>query len=102
MANLVMCAKLGRELPAIDDATAEGRQALKMAQLLGGPEFRDRVKAGISQEAWGLWKNHMMMVINEYRLDATSDDSNKVLREQMEAFFFGNAAAIPNYVPPKA
>ena len=40
------------------------------------------------------------MVINEFRLDATSDASNAVLREQMEAFLFGPGGNVPGYKPP--
>ena len=99
--RMVHCAKLGRELPGLDESTPEGGRALRMAQLIGGPTMRQRVHDQVSAEAWNLWKERMLMVINEYRLDPTSDSSNAVLREHMEAFLFGNAAEIPNYVPPK-
>ena len=96
----VPCAKLGRELPGLDESNPEGKRALKMAQLLGGPELRQRVRDHISAEAWNLWKDHMLMVVNEYRLDPTSDASNPVLREHLEAFLFGEGKQVPNYVPP--
>jgi Fe-S cluster biosynthesis and repair protein YggX len=98
---MVQCAKLGRELPGIDESTPEGGRALRMAQLIGGPALRQRVLEHISAEAWNLWKDHMLMVINEFRLDPTSDSSNAILKEHLEAFLFGVAAEIPNYVPPK-
>lgn len=98
----VQCAKLGQELPALDPSTSEGRAALKMAQLLGGPEMRQRVQEQISRDAWRMWKDHMMMVINEFRLDATSDEANPILREHMEAFLFGQGREIPGYWPPPA
>lgn len=97
----VHCAKLGRELPALDEAAPEGREALKLALLLGGPAFRQRVLDHVSVEAWKMWKDHMRMVINEFRLDPTSAASNAVLREQMEAFLFGPGSHVPGYVPPK-
>ncbi len=86
--RMVKCVKLGRELPGLDESTPQGSQALKMAGLLGGPELRRRISESISAEAWELWTDRMRMVINEYHLDPTSDDSNAVLREQMEAFLF--------------
>lgn len=98
----VQCAKLGRELPAIDETTPEGRSALKMAQLLGGVEMRERVQREISADAWRLWKDRMLMVINEYRLDPSSDEANRVLGEHMEAFLFGDSKDIPGYVPPSS
>jgi Fe-S cluster biosynthesis and repair protein YggX len=98
-ARMVNCAKLGRELPGIDESTPEGSQALRMCLLLGGPALRDRVRDQISAEGWREWKDHMMRVVNEFRLDATSDGSNEILRAQMEDFFFGAGAYVPNYVP---
>ncbi len=99
--RMVVCAKLGKELPGLDESTPDGDQALRMALLLGGPELRQRVHDTISAEAWGLWKERMIMVINEYHVDPTSDASNPVLREHLEAFLFGRAQDIPDYVPPK-
>lgn len=100
--RMVQCAKLGKELPGLDESTADGRQALKLAQLIGGSELRERVQNHISADAWKLWKDHMLMVINEFRLDPTSDASNPVLKEHMVEFLFGHGREIPNYVPPGA
>jgi Fe-S cluster biosynthesis and repair protein YggX len=100
-AKTVKCAKLGQELPGLDESTPDGSQALRMALLFGGREFQTRVRESISAQAWKMWTDHMRMVINEFRLDATSDQSNQILKEQMEAFLFGRAADVPNYVPPK-
>jgi Fe-S cluster biosynthesis and repair protein YggX len=99
-ARTVKCAKLGRDLPALDEETPPGRQALKMALLLGGPEMQRRVREHVSAEAWKLWTEFMLMVINDYRLDPTSPDSNAVLAKQMEAFLFGESEQIPGYTPP--
>lgn len=100
--RVVKCVKLGRELPGIDESTPEGRKALKMALLLGGPEARQRVYDSVSMEAWNMWKDHMIMVMNEFRLDATSEASNAILNEHMQAFFFGTARQIPGYKPKDA
>lgn len=99
-AMLVHCKKLGRELPGLDPDTPEGGQAVRMALLLGGPDLRRRVVEQISAEAWRMWLDHMRMVINEFRLDPTSDESNAILRDHLEGFLFGAAKQIPNYVPP--
>ena len=96
----VHCAKLGRDLPGLDETTSDGRAALKLALLIGGRETQQRIREHISADAWKLWKDHMLMVINEYRLDATSDESNAVLKEHMEAFLFGAGKDVPGYVPP--
>lgn len=99
-AKNIMCAKLKQELPGLDESTPEGDQALKMALLVGGREMRDRVREHISAKAWSMWKDHMVMIFNEYRLDPMSDESNKVLKRHMEPFFFGEEQKIDNYVPP--
>jgi Fe-S cluster biosynthesis and repair protein YggX len=99
--RMITCAKLKQELPAIDPASPTGQQALKLALLLGGRELQQRIANEVSQEAWRLWTEHMLMVINEFRLDPTADESNRILGQQMQAFFFGEAARPPGYVPPK-
>jgi Fe-S cluster biosynthesis and repair protein YggX len=98
--RMVLCAKFGRELPGLDESTPEGERALRMAQLLGGPELRQRVHDHVSAEAWALWTDFMRMVINEYHLDPTSEASNAILREHMEGFLFGAGGELPNYTPP--
>ncbi|MBP7747513.1 MAG: Fe(2+)-trafficking protein [Phycisphaerae bacterium] len=99
-ARTVHCAKLNRDLPGLDDTTPDGARALKMATLLGGPDLRQRIYEHVSAEAWGMWKDYMLMVINEYRLDPTSDASNALLREHLEAFLFGQGKQIAKYTPP--
>ncbi len=100
-AKTVKCAKLKQELPGLDPDTPEGDRALKMVLLIGGPELRQRVQGSVSAKAWAMWTDHMLMVVNEYQLDPTSDEANKVLKPHMEAFFFGEQASIPGYVPPQ-
>jgi Fe-S cluster biosynthesis and repair protein YggX len=100
-AKTVKCAKLKQELPGIDPDTPEGDRALRMALLIGGPEMQQRVRESISARAWEMWTDHMLMVVNEFRLDPTSDEANRVLKPHMEAFLFGDPTQIPGYVPPE-
>jgi Fe-S cluster biosynthesis and repair protein YggX len=100
-AKTVKCAKLGQELPGIDETTPAGAQALRMCRLLGGTELALRIQESISAQAWQMWSDHMRMIINEYRLDPTSDEANQILRQHLEDFFFGRPRDIPNYVPPE-
>ena len=99
-AKLVKCAKLGAELPGLDESTPDGSQALRMVLLIGGPALQQRVREHISAQAWEMWKGQMLMIMNEYRLDPASDQANEILKTYMEAFFFGEEPKIPNYVPP--
>jgi len=96
----IRCVKLGRDLPAIDPDTPKGNQSSKVALLIGGREMQQRVLEHVSAEAWDLWTDHMRMVMNEFRLDPMSDEANRILKHYMQEFFFGQEAAIPNYVPP--
>ncbi|MFN0136856.1 MAG: Fe(2+)-trafficking protein, partial [Phycisphaerae bacterium] len=100
-AKTVMCAKLKQELPALDESTPDGDRARRMLLLIVGKEMQLRVMQNVSAQAWGLWTDHMRMLMNEYRLDPTSEEANKVLRPHMESFFFGEQQAVPNFVAPK-
>ena len=99
--KIVKCAKLKQELPGLDPDTSGGDRALKMALLIGGPDLQQRIRDSISARAWEMWTDHMLMVVNEYRLDPTSDEANQVLKPHMEAFFFGEQQQVPGYVPPE-
>lgn len=88
MPRMVHCVKLGREAEGLDRPPFPG--------ALG-----QRIFENVSKEAWKLWTQHMTMVVNEYRLSLSTPESQKVLMEQMEQFFFGEGAALPpDYVPP--
>lgn len=89
MSRTVMCIKLGKELPG-----------LKYAPIKG--PLGERIYAQVSEEAWRLWLKHSTMVINEYRLNPSEPDAQKILCEQLEKFFFGGGIAAPEgYVPPE-
>ena len=63
-------------------------------------EIGRRIYHSISQEAWSLWIRQSVMLINEYRLNPTESSAQKILRDQMENFFFaGGAAPPPDFVP---
>lgn len=100
-ARTVHCVKLNADLPGIDDETRDGEMAMKMCLLVGGRDFQRRILDNVSAQAWKMWTDTQVMVVNEYRLDPSSEQSNAILKRYMEAFFFGEEAAIPNYVPPK-
>jgi Fe-S cluster biosynthesis and repair protein YggX len=98
----VQCAKLGRELPGIDPESREGEAAVVFLRSLGAEELERRVLDNVSMDAWRLWLNHLVMVINEYRMEPDSPEANDVIREHLEEFFFGaHAAPPPGYVPPR-
>ena len=82
MSRTVKCAKLGHELPAI--------QYKPFSNELG-----ERIFDSISQDAWSLWVEHSKMLVNEYRLDLTSEKAHELLLTQCEEFLFGDSESAP-------
>jgi Fe-S cluster biosynthesis and repair protein YggX len=87
---MVNCAKLHETLPGL---------AYKPFQDALGQRIYD----SISQRAWAEWIEHSKKIVNEYRLDLTSKKSHEVLKEQCQAFLFGDGPVEqpPEYVPEK-
>jgi len=89
MARMVKCAKLGQELPGVVYKPFNN-------------ELGQRIYDNVSQQAWMLWVEFSKKIVNEYRLDLTSQNGQSILLEQAEQFFFGDGGKPPpEYVPPK-
>lgn len=88
MARMVNCAKLGRELPGLNRPPFGG--------ALG-----KRVFENISQEAWAMWQDQSTLLINHYGLNLRDPNAQKFLMEQMEQFFFGEGAKLPEDWTPE-
>ncbi len=89
MSHTVTCVKLGREAEGLDRQPYPG-------------ELGKRIYENVSKQAWGDWLRHQTMLINENRLSPMDPKSRKFLEEQMERYFFGEGAEVPEgYVPPK-
>ena len=66
-------------------------------------ELGQRIYDNISMEAWKGLLEFSNMIVNEYRLDLTSPQGQKLLHEQAEKYFFGEGAQLPpDYVQPPA
>jgi Fe-S cluster biosynthesis and repair protein YggX len=90
MARLVQCVKLGRELPGLDAPPFPG-------------ELGQRIYDNVSAQGYALWQPHMTILINHYGLNPADPDTRRILREQMEEFFFGEGAQMPEgWVPAEA
>ena len=90
MARMVMCKKLGKELPGLDVKPWPN-------------ELGQRIYDSISKDAWKMWTEHFKMIMNEYRLSPADPRMPGVLYEQAEQFFFGEGAQLPpDYRPPPA
>ena len=90
MPRMVQCVKLGRELPGLEEPPFPGELGL-------------RIYEHVSAEGFELWQPHMTILINHYGLNPADPETRKILREQMEEFFFGEDARMPEgWVPPTA
>lgn len=88
MARMIKCRKLGRELPGLDEPPFD-------------TELGQRIYNEISREAWEMWPPHQMVLINHYGLALHDPAARQFLREQMEDFFFGEDAQMPEgWTPP--
>ncbi len=86
--HIVHCAKLGKDLPGLEETPFD--------HPLG-----QRIYDNVSQQAWGMWKEHLKMIINEFRLNPATMEAQEMILKQMEAYFFGEGGdAPPDYVPP--
>jgi Fe-S cluster biosynthesis and repair protein YggX len=89
MTRTVKCAKLGEALP--------GLPYKPFNDALG-----QRIYDTVSAQAWAMWIEHSKKIVNEYRLDLTQKKAHEVLKEQCEAFLFGDGGIVPpDYVPEK-
>ncbi len=82
MARMVMCKKLGRELPGLSFKPFPN-------------ELGQRIYDSISADAWRMWLDHFKMILNEYRLAPGDPRTNEILYAQAEQFFFGEDARPP-------
>ncbi len=86
----VFCVKFQKELPGLDELPFEN-------------ELGHRIYDNVSRDAWDLWKEHLKMVLNEYRLNLATTEAQEIVMKQMEDYFFGEGAAFPpGYVPPRS
>src|SRR6266481_4954401 len=88
MSRMVKCVKLGRELPGLEKPPFPG-------------ELGKRIYENISQEAYNMWPAQSTLIINHYGLNMADPESRKILREQMEDFFFGEDAKMPEGWEPE-
>jgi Fe-S cluster biosynthesis and repair protein YggX len=89
-ARKVFCVKFQREMEGLDEVPFEGHP-------LG-----QKIYENVSKEAWKLWVEHMKMLMNEYRLNLGTKESQDFVIQQMEQYFFGEGASLPpDYVAPQ-
>ena len=79
--HMVKCVKFGREMPGLDRPPWKG-------------ELGQRIYDNVSKEGWKMWIEHSKMIMNEYRLNPLDAQSQKIIAEQMENFFFGDRKSV--------
>jgi Fe-S cluster biosynthesis and repair protein YggX len=85
----VFCVKFQKDLPGLDETPFDN-------------ELGQRIYEHVSRDAWALWKEHLKMIMNEYRLNLATIEAQELVMKQMEDYFFGEGAALPpDYVPPR-
>jgi len=86
--RIVHCIKLNKDLPGLNRQPVPG-------------ELGKRVYDNVSKEGFGLFLDYFKMIVNEYRLDLSSPESDKLFLDQMEEFFFGKGGKLPDeFVEP--
>jgi Fe-S cluster biosynthesis and repair protein YggX len=84
----VFCAKLQKELPGLDEPPFD-------------TELGKKIYENVSRDAWNMWTEFCKILLNEYRLNPARREDQEAIVAQMEQFFFGQGAAMPEqYVPP--
>ncbi len=87
MSRTVQCIKLGREAPGLEKAPLKG-------------EIGQKILDNVSAEAWRGWLEHSKMLINEYRLDVTSEQGQRIWFAELDKYFWGDgSSAPPDFVP---
>ncbi|HMQ29548.1 MAG TPA: oxidative damage protection protein [Chloroflexaceae bacterium] len=88
MPRMVNCAKLGRELPGLERPPFPG-------------PLGQRIYENISQQAYNLWPAQATLIINHYGLSLGDPNAQQILMQQMEEFFFGENARMPEGWTPQ-
>ena len=76
------CVKLDKDLDGLDKPPFRG-------------ELGQRVFDTVSAQAWKGWLEHSKMLINEYRLDLTSESGQRLWMTECEKYFFGEGSSAP-------
>jgi Fe-S cluster biosynthesis and repair protein YggX len=87
MARTVHCVKLDKDLDGLEKPPFRG-------------ELGQRIFENVSAQAWRGWLEHSKMLINEYRLDLTSESGQRLWMTECEKYFFGEGSAAPAEFKP--
>ncbi|GIS67723.1 MAG: hypothetical protein CM1200mP6_07910 [Anaerolineaceae bacterium] len=60
-----------------------------------------RILENVSAQGWEMWREHSTLLINHYGLNLADPGATKTLADEMEKFFFGEDARVPDEWVPK-
>ncbi len=87
---MIQCVKFGKEMEGLDKAPLKG-------------EVGQKIFESVSKDAWTAWLEHSKMLINEYRLDLTSEHGQKIWMTELDNYFFGEGSQLPEgFVPEQS
>ena len=86
--RIVHCIKLDKDLPGLNKPPIPG-------------ELGKTIYDNVSKEAFKMFLDYFKMIVNEYRLDLTSRESDKIFEDQMKEFFFGKGGELPEQYSPE-
>ncbi|KAA0207315.1 MAG: oxidative damage protection protein [Ignavibacteriaceae bacterium] len=87
--RLVNCIRFNKELPGLRKPPIPG-------------ELGEKIYQSVSKQAFEEFKEYFKMIVNEYRLDLTSPDTDKIFEDYLRDFFFGDGIKLPDqYIPPE-
>ena len=86
--RIVHCVKLQKDLPGLDRLPIQG-------------ELGQQIYDSVSKEAFKMFLDYFKMIVNEYRLDLSNPETDKIFEDQMKEFFFGTGGNLPNEYKPE-
>lgn len=89
MPRTVHCIKLGIDADGLEKPPFKG-------------PLGEKLFANVSARAWRTWLDHSKMLINEFRLDLTSEAGQRIWMTECEKYFFGDGSELPpDFVPER-
>ena len=80
---MVTCAKLKRDLPALEAAPFPG-------------DIGERIYNEVSEIAWDMWKEHRVLLLNHYGLNMADPNAAEFIMKEMVRFLF-EEGGLPDY-----
>jgi Fe-S cluster biosynthesis and repair protein YggX len=90
MPRMIQCVKFGKEMEGLEKPPFKGEMGQKLFDT-------------VSKDAWKMWIEHSKMLVNEYRLDLTSEQGQKVWMSECQNYFYGEGSQLPpDFVPAES